>query len=364
MHLMDILRYRPVPGSAVYLALTRRCPLTCRHCSTASLLNSEEHDAELFLGFARTFTAEDHPEVVLMSGGEALLRPRLVGEIARQARAVGTRSYLGSGMYFARSKRIPRPIREAISQVDHFAVSLDVFHEEQVPRGAVLAVLRELVEDGKDVSIQIVGMSDDDPYLADATAHVRDALGDRVPMLVGLVGATGRAADWLQVRRNLTHLPLSVLAQPCGVAAWPIVSFDGTVIACCNQHVVDLGRRAPAHLVLGHSSRDSWQTIRSRTRASAALRAVRTFGPRYVAQEIGVRVDDEQCTACYGLSAPEAERGIADLVARPAFPVLEEGVGRILQSGGPPAFARRYGSRRYAELVTLGYKSREQPCVA
>ncbi|MEV1169930.1 radical SAM protein [Nonomuraea sp. NPDC049784] len=362
MHLMEMLRFRPVPGSAVYLGLTRRCPLTCRHCSTNSLISSEEHDAGLFLGFADTFTAEDHPEIVLMSGGEALLRPRLVRDIARRASSVGTRSYVASGMFFARTGKIPRLIQEAIDEVDHFAASLDVFHEEEVPRSAVLKILRRLVDAGKDVSLQLVGMSDDDPYLAEATAEARDVLEDRVPMLVGLVGASGRAAEWMPDRRTLTHLPLSATADPCGVAAWPIVTFDGTVIACCNQAVVDQGRNAPAHLKLGHSATDTWQTIRSRSRASATLRAVRTIGPRMIAQDAGLSPPAEQCAACYALSAEDPQRKAVDLVERPGFAAMELGVQQILSSGGPVGYARRYGSARYADMVTLGYRPQEQPC--
>ena len=44
MHLMEVLELRPVPGAALFLAVTRRCPLSCAHCSTNSMLSSEEHD--------------------------------------------------------------------------------------------------------------------------------------------------------------------------------------------------------------------------------------------------------------------------------------------------------------------------------
>lgn len=363
MHLMDILRYRTVPGSAVYLALTRRCPLSCRHCSTDSMLSSEEHGAELFLDFAHTFTAEDHPEVVLMSGGEALLRPRLVRDIARHAASVGTRSYIASGMYFARTGRIPGPLREAIDAVDHFTASLDAFHEEEVPRAAVLRILRRLVDEGKDVSIQLVGMGDADPYLAEATADVRETLGDRVPMLVGLVGATGRAAEWMtERRRDLTHMPLAAAPQPCGVASWPIVAFDGTVIACCNQRLVDLGRHAPEHLKLGHAATDGWPEIRARSGGSPTLRAIRTVGPRYILQQAGGSPPAGQCDACYELSAPAPAGWAAEYVARPSFPALESATRHLVGAEGPAGFARQYGSVRYADLVTLGYRSKEEQC--
>ena len=80
MHLVELLSLRPVPAAGVYLTLTRRCPLTCAHCSTNSMMDSEEHAADLFLRFAESLTPTDHPGVLALTGGEALLRPEPPGE--------------------------------------------------------------------------------------------------------------------------------------------------------------------------------------------------------------------------------------------------------------------------------------------
>src|SRR5205807_3435240 len=136
-------------AAAVFLALTRRCPLSCRHCSTNSMLGSEQHPEQFFRQFVDSFTPECHPRLVLMSGGEALLRASLVEWIARRARQAGTRSYLLSGMYFVRERRIPPAVLRAIDAVDHFSASLDVFHEEEVDREAVLRFLSRLLDEGK-----------------------------------------------------------------------------------------------------------------------------------------------------------------------------------------------------------------------
>src|SRR5439155_25487398 len=215
MHLMDVLALRPVPAAAVFLALTRRCPLSCAHCSTNSMLASEEHPGDIFVRFVSTFTPDNRPELILMSGGEPMLRPKLVRELAERARAVGCQSHVLSGMFFARSRSIPKPIRAAIDAVDHFSASLDVFHEQEVSRADVLRVLGELVAEGKDVSLQVIGLGEDDPYLAEITDEVRRTLHDRVPILVGSVGATGRAATWLSRPKEKGHGAL----EPCTLAA-------------------------------------------------------------------------------------------------------------------------------------------------
>src|ERR1700730_4916481 len=134
---MDFLRFRAVPAAGISLALTRRCPLHCAHCGTESTSTSEESPAEVLTRFVGTFTADVHPEVVAISGGEAFLRPELLREVADQSRRVGARTFALSGMFWAKTPRIPPSIRRPIDSLDHFSASLDIFHEMEVPRSAV-----------------------------------------------------------------------------------------------------------------------------------------------------------------------------------------------------------------------------------
>jgi hypothetical protein len=234
---------------------------------------------------------------------------------------------------------------------------LDVFHEEQVARTVVLRVLQELVEEGRDVSLQVVGLGSDDPYLKEVTADVRRILHDRVPILVGRVGAVGRAAAWLQRKHPAEHHAATALALlPCTLAAWPLVNFDGTVLACCNQEVVD-GEGGP-HLRLGHVSRHGWVDIRGRCLLSPLIRAVRLAGPQYTAAQYSSSGPgcDGYCGTCYRLSEDAGTAQRVELaMAQPEMQLIEEQVLSLQRAGGPVAFARRYGVAEYAELVMLGY---------
>ena len=318
------------------------------------MLASEEHAADLFTRFVASFTPDDRPEMIFMSGGEPLLRPKLVLELAERAHAVGCRSQVLSGMFFARSRRIPAPIRRAIDEVDLFSASLDVFHEQEVSRADVFRVLDELLAAGKDVSLQVVGLDDDDPYLADVTEDIRRTFDDRVPVLVGHVGPSGRAGRWLKEESKARPKRTGPEPSPCTLAGWPLVCFDGTVVACCNQDVVD--GPAPEHLRLGHTSRDSWPTVRRRFLTSSMLRAIRLFGPEYLADRHSTTVGcDGYCSTCMKLSTdPELPNRVDKLFERQSMRVLEERVRAMQSDLGPVGFARRFGSPRYAELVSLG----------
>ncbi|MDF5759102.1 radical SAM protein [Spongiactinospora sp. TRM90649] len=348
MHLAELLERRTVPAAGVWFALTRRCPLRCLHCSTDSTATAPEHSPQPFLRLARTFTASDHPEFALFTGGEPLLRPDLVVELAETARAVGTRSYLLTGLFFARRGRIPAAVGRAVRAVDHLAVSVDRFHEREVPRRAVFGVLHRLLAEGRDVSLQIVS-HDGDPYLEELTGEVRREFDDRVPMLVGRLAPAGRARQWLPLSRAVPEPPGA--ADPCSLAAWPVVRFDGVVVACGNQHALD-AEHPPAHLCLGDAARDDWTAIRTRTFGSPALRAIRLYGPCHLAtRHGGDAVPGDCCATCLRLPP---STGAAE-AARPTTAALEHAVADLRAKAGATAFLRPHAIPRYAPLATLGH---------
>lgn len=364
MHLTEILALRPVPASAIYFGLTRRCPLHCRHCSTESLMESEQHAATLFTRFADTFTEQERPELILMSGGEALLRPALVRELAEKARAVGSRSHVLSGLFFARKPRIPKAVKAAIDAVDHFACSTDRFHEEEVPRADVFRVLHQLVDEGKDVSIQITGTGPDDPYLADITAAVRREFDDRVPMLVVPLASVGRARDWMDYS---PHSAYPAQAAPCSLSAWPVIGFNGAVTSCGNQDVMDGKVPLPPHLYLGHVARDDWRTIRARALETPMVRAIRAYGPEWLATRFaGAEAEcSGYCETCWKLSSlPGVPEGAKQLALAPTSATIDKLVEQVSTQAGPIGFARRFGVPGYADLVTLGAPTEREEALA
>ncbi|MEV4579852.1 hypothetical protein AB0K16_42065 [Nonomuraea jabiensis] len=359
MHLAEMAVLRSVPAAGVFLALTRRCPLSCAHCSTESAMDGAEHAERPFRRLVASFTRQEHPEFIAMSGGEALLRPRLVRDLADSARLSGTRSYLLSGLYFARDGHaVPAALRAAISAVDHFAVSLDRFHEREVGRRAAFRVLHEIRSWGPRVSVQITGDGGADPYVADLVREVREEFADQVPMLVVPLRPVGRAKalDGPAAGPGVRHAG----PAPCEMAAWPLVTYDGTVLTCCNDDLAAAAR--PPHLVLGHADHDPWPVLRRRHLDRPLARAVRMFGPRYAKARFGSgAVASGYCDVCVTL---HRDRGLGERVAgyldSPAGPAMESAVRGLAERHGPYGFARRHGIARYSELVTLGWEGRER----
>lgn len=315
-------------------------------------MTSGQFAGGMFLRFVDTFSADCRPDVLSMSGGEALLRPELVRQLGERARRSGTRSSVLSGMFFATAGRIPPEIRAAIDAVDHFSASIDAFHERQVPRTAVFRALETLLADGKQVSVRIVGKDASDPYIADIVDDVRRVFDDRVPMLVRAVSGFGRALTWL--RRDTATASGQADADPCARAAWPVVGFDGTIVACGNDDVLD---GVPPHLRLGHASVDDWATVRAHSTTSSMIRSIRLFGPEYVAQEfsdVPARCDG-YCRTCTRLSHdPKVAERVHAIMAKRSIQALEAEATALQQKAGALLFARRHGLPDYAELALLG----------
>lgn len=348
MHLMEVLARRQTPAAGLYLSLTRRCPLSCAHCSTSSTLRSEEHPGELFRQLVETFTTVDRPDVLVLTGGEPLLRARLVVDLVERAHTVGTAVVVASGMFFARLPRIPPAIAEALELADHVSASLDVFHEREVPRAATFAVLRRLVDRGKDVSLLVTGMDAEDHYLHEVIADARESFSDRVPIMVGLVKPQGRAMSWME--RDECALPATeqVEPDPCMAASWPVVSYDGTVLACCGTD-----EAAPPHLRLGHIAQDGWPIVRERSVGSPVLRGIRMVGPRHIAWKYGGRalLCDGYCATCARLSDdPAVARELTLLTGRPTTRTVEEIVARMRHDH----FVAGTGPAEFRSLLGLG----------
>ena len=351
MELAELIGLRPVPCAGLLLTLTRRCPLSCAHCSTSSTMTGEEPDAEQLLRFVSSFTTEDRPDVVMLTGGEPLLLPGLTRELAARIGTAGSRSVLLSGMFFARSGRIPPPILRAISAVDHFSASLDAFHEREVARADVFRAVRQILDSGVPVSFHLAGTGPEDPYLSDVTGAIKREFADRVPMLVNEVRPVGRAAAWAA---TATHRPDAGRALPCAMAAWPVVAFDGAVLACCNQRTVD-HRPAPAHLLLGHVAEDDWATVRHRSLSSPMLRMIRAVGPAHLYDRYAPGTGEcGYCTGCRRLpDHPDVVTGSVRDGSGLVGELLDREAARKQTDAGPVDLLRRYGCAPYAELVAL-----------
>jgi hypothetical protein len=342
MHLREIFRIRGKTAAGVYMLLTRRCPMSCAHCSTQSHpMATDELSREPVEKFIDSFEGADPPELLCLSGGEALLRPALVKSLVSRAAKAGTSTYLMSGMFFASEGRVPRPVRQAVAGLAHFSASIDRYHEKFVPREAALKALASIRDLGVSISIQSVANGREDPYFHDLLAEIETYFGRSVPVFYLLLKPIGRAAEWFMPGSvEVESSPIS----PCKVASWPTVSFDGHIYACCNQRVIEGGQGQ--HLSVGHIEEVDWRTVRARMLERPVLRLIRTLGPTKAALLAGSPIVHGQCRTCSSIRADaDADARMASAMMTPRSKILEAYVSQA--SAEPGAFGVDPGDSKF-----------------
>ncbi|GAC1571137.1 MAG: hypothetical protein NVS3B7_00840 [Candidatus Elarobacter sp.] len=308
---------------AVYVSLTEKCPIRCRHCFVESAPTREEHaDVERFAGWIEGVAATPGLEVAFFSGGEPFSHPLALRSALQACRRHGVYPVVCTSGFFGKSEVATDRLFDAFAQLACLYISTDVFHEEFVPLTHLRTVVVRAEARGIRIGFQIV---DDDPEHSPFLRRFTEVLGDLVQpdqIVIVPLAKQGRA------ERELTAAEEAVLpvpessgfeAVPCKACAWlatPWIREDGVVSACPNLGVF----RAASHpLQLGDLNEASYTVLAQRADEDPYLQALRVFGPsgivgRYRVEEYGWDrssfTGTSICDLCHSLAA------VPDLVER------------------------------------------------
>lgn len=323
MHLVDILKLRQVTLSGIYICLTRRCPLSCEHCSTNSNPFSNEFPDPSYLErFVDSFEETKPPQILCLTGGEPLILPELVNKLANKAHSVGTKVMSMTGLYFANSKKMTSSLLNAIQNLDHLSISVDYFHEKQLGRLSIFETIHKIREAGTDMSISIVGMNENDPYLGDLVNSIRDEFNSEIPMLVSFISSTGRAKQLETAHKEDNNIQGIAYNGGCRYITWPVISFDGSIVACCNQKVVDGPH--PSHLTLGHVSNTNWKQVSEKVINNSIIKAIRIVGPKEFLKYVGKEDPcNGYCDSCMSINKTTDVKSIHSWVNKPSMKLIE-----------------------------------------
>lgn len=289
----EIVSRRADLGAGLYISLTQRCPMRCAHCCTNSTVTAPHQLADTTIqGFLKTLADDDPPSFILMTGGEPLLRPSLVKWIAQHARALGVRTQVLTGGFWA-----PHPtehVRDALSSVDLVTISFDSFHAQEIDVEAFLGGLEYL----KSINVGVAVQFTHNPENYEFTQEVLGAVGERfhghIPVYLAHLASVGR---WSKPDTS-TSADISNRTVGCIKASWPVVSYTGWILGCCDQEVCD-SENPPSHLVLGHVNTANWPQVKRRHSERFSLAAVRACGPRVFETDTSESVSDaENCGYC------------------------------------------------------------------
>lgn len=332
------------PPSYVSLMVTRRCNMSCGHCSVESSpqVKGEPTETEL-LDIVRQ-AATTGVKIIQVTGGEPMLREQVVLRLVRECRQLGVVSVMTTNGFWGKSLTQARRRLKALRRagLGALTVSYDRYHAEfQGPQPA-LNIAQAAEEINFSVNINIVRVAEDPelqriitPFAEVKSAHLR--FYD--------VQAVGRAR----------MLPVDSLRSEiegfCGAAAFPAITDDGRVTAC-NGPSYFAGPESP--LFVGSLRETPLPALFERHQQDPILDTIRTFGPARLRDELGKIPEFETfpfrqryhglCDLCHHITTnPEAVSALRTRLSQPQFVAERVAARRVIEnskSGG--AMSWRY----------------------
>lgn len=316
-HAAGIVRHRTLS-----ILPTRRCTAGCRHCGSFSHPSAQD---TLDLDDVRKVIAEAHSlgfELVVFTGGEATLVPRLLDDGLRLARSLGLRTRLVTNGHWAETPRIAfnEAARLAALGLDELNVSTGDEHARFVPLTSVCRAAA--------ASVRVFGTGVITVELRSARSITRqtvlDALCDEGLAMDEIAKLKIIESPWMPVSPFRTEsyeaghavdrTNLNMRSGCESILETYTVEPDGVVTSCCG-----LGANIIPELHVGQvSDHDALATAVDRSESDLLKLAIRSMGPEKIlawAASLDPSINWEgmyahNCQACHRLYRDERVRHV------------------------------------------------------
>jgi hypothetical protein len=269
----------PAAGTdGLAVMLTRRCTMACSHCSVESSpgVNDPQPPDKSLRALVRQAAAAGI-RTIQFTGGEPLLRPRLLEELIALATGLGMLTSLSTNGFWGKSanaarKQLGRLQRAGLKRL---TVSYDRFHAEFQGPEPALNIVAASGELAMPITINITRMAGEDG-LEQIVAPFRDQ--PHVVMRfydVQPVGAAARTLADQQWRAQVSGF--------CNACEQATVTDDGRIMAC-NGPSYFTAPDNPLHV--GRLSEHNLGELLRAHREDPVLDTLRTFGPERLRREL------------------------------------------------------------------------------
>jgi organic radical activating enzyme len=269
----------------VYVSLTQKCPITCRHCFVESGPRRDEHipPAE-FESWIGEIAQHAGVRAIVFSGGEPFSHPGALKAGLAACAAANKYSIISTSGYWASRPDLANRFLDNYPAFNALWLSTDVFHEEFVPLSNLRVAAEVAAARNSEVFFQIV---DDDPENSEFMRRFEGALGpdlaskDRVYIVPLSRIGRGRDLEPNQLVTTGNGDADRVPDMPCPWLGAPWVHEDSSMCACPNLDV----HRQPDHVLkLGKLGVDRFQDASGRADQDWFVQALRVYGPRSITE--------------------------------------------------------------------------------
>ena len=264
------------PVATVAVMVTRRCNMACAHCSVESSSKLRVQPSEQDLERYVREIADSGTKSVLFTGGEPMLREKLVARLMAIAKKRGVISAMTTNGFWGKSFPAARRTLASLckSGLGFFTLSYDRYHAEFQGPEPGQNILRAAEELGVPMNLNVTRIADDrelDDLIRpfEISRHAKVRLYD--------VQNVGRARD----------LPSTALRSEsfgaCDGIRVPTVTDDGRMTVCNGPSYF---QSPDSPLILGSLRENSVSQLLEKHRTDPILQTIRIFGPSRLREEL------------------------------------------------------------------------------
>lgn len=263
------------PTIALYM--TRRCNMSCAHCSVESAPRVDTPDpSEESLREALRAAAANGVRAVQFTGGEPMMRQKLVLQLMKEAQQMGLGNGLTTNGFWGKNPKTAYNILAEMIRygLAYMTVSYDRYHAEFMGPEPVLNIARAAEKLGFFFNVNVTRTLTDEKL-----DEYADLFGNlpAVRMRLYDVQPLGRARNF-----DLPTLRAEVEGF-CNAAAQATFTEDGRVIACNGPAYFDKPD-SPRHI--GHRAETSSTELLQQHWSNPIMETIRTFGPAGLRDEL------------------------------------------------------------------------------
>lgn len=277
--------------------LTRRCNMTCAHCSVQSgpRVKVEPSDAEVIDSVRSAI--DSGVRWIQVTGGEPMLRERLVFNVLRSAKKRGVATTMSSNGFWGRKPATAWKKVRALKRagLGRLTISYDRYHAEFQGAEPALNISRAAQWFDLPVNINVTRVANDSD-LAKIVAPFEER--PHLKMRFYDVQTVGRARELPQAELR------SETGGFCSACAVPALTDDGRMIAC-NGPAYFLDAASP--LVVGSTVETPMEELLQKHSSDLILETIRRDGPQRLLAEL------ETLGGVKSFGVRDSHAGICDL---------------------------------------------------
>lgn len=263
-------------GQNISILLTRRCNMTCGHCSVESSphIKTEPTEDELM---QRTRDAiKSGVCSILFTGGEPMLREKVLLRLMRECQKSGVKTAITSNGFWGKNpeKAAAKLAELRDAGIGILTISYDRFHADFQGPEPALNIARAGAKDNFPININITRTADDSE-LTEISRPFEELPNARLRFYD--VQPVGRAQllDITQMRQQIEGF--------CNACHSPSLTDDGRLIACNGPAYFE---KEESPLILGSLPESTFGELIQRHRDDVILDTIRTFGPSKLLDEL------------------------------------------------------------------------------